>query len=984
MNDRYFPGVSGARLAVAALIATSFLSVSRAAAADWWKPYREPCTERENVFAFTEKVSVKNTGPDRYEIKFGVKGACDATVSIIDKDSNVVRHIGSGVLGANAPEPFQKGSLNQTIVWNGKDDLGEYCRAPEALQVKVALGLKPEFDKFVGSTHPKNLAGYVWGLAASPEGVFVFIAGRGEGHITCRKFDHDARYMATVWPPPAGLPPEKLGGMGYIEYEPGKKALQAPLIHTGTWRHGMWLPYGIESFSGLVQTRPAVAGNRIYLLSSGMVLEGAARGQYRHSLHYLLSDGSTDYEGIKGKVWMTANAMSQFPQLAVSPDGRDCYMVGYETVYHFDKGALDPVVMKGPTDGSAQAKAFAGVPKSPGSDNKKLSGPSDVACDSSGRVYVADLLNNRVQIFSAAGEYLKTIQAERPQFVQVHQKTGAVYVACKRRQGGTSVSCVSRFGAFPGLAAEQTWNIPAIDSMVLDSWSERPRLWIGSGQVLRSAWTMGTDLTSAAGLVVLEEKGTELAKISDFNAEAQQADGGEAWEWGAGIGDQLACDPVRNILYVNRSRAIDLKTGKQAGRLPSISPAASEIAFDKRGYLHAHMACGFPEGKQAIGRLDPVKSIPGEKGTKRAVEVPYDYGVERVADYGVKWSGVIPLMLTDHQMWTWGFGVNMRGDLAVTMHVEYSPKMEAESWKEANLTTVERQNRGEWTPPTTSYETWSKTIEDQEKKGIGTYFVQREPGIPLTGATVWTFNANGEPRQRGAAVAGARNNGAQIDEDGKLYFTNARFAMRGDKPFLSGRGGNFGGDPLFQRNSTPFTGAYMRTADKGVRFIVKGAKINLDEMPATPPDLASPPAGSQGAYFGDSTWCWARGADWIYAGASPIVAEHCDCPQMRANLDWYKRSFVPEAYRHSIGVLDGNGNLVTHVGQYGNFDSGNAPGMKIKVDGDGIATTLARYVATTDNYLCISDWAQRIIVAKLNYNAEQTVPVTTSAPQSKK
>lgn len=962
----------------AVLFVVFLLSGSGAIGADeWWKPYRPPCVERENVFAFTEKPTVQKVGDDRYEIKFALKAACDVTVGIVDSDGNVVRHIGSGVLGANAPVPFQKNSLGQTLFWNGKDDLGEYCRTPGALKVRVSLGLKPEFDKFLGSTHPKNLPGYVWGIAASADAVYVFIMGRGDGHLTCRKFDHDANYIATIWPPPAGLPPEKLGGMGFVEYEPGKKAVQAPLIHTGTWRHGMWMPYGIESFYGVVQTRPAVAGNKIYLLSSGATLESLGRGKFLGNLHYLLSDGSTDYEGIKGRPWMNAGAMTQFPQLALSPDGKDCYMVGFETALHFDKGATDPVVLKGPTDGSAMAKVFVGGRKSPGSDDKKLNGPSDVACDSEGRVYVADMLNNRVQVFSPAGESLKTIQADRPQFVQVHQKTGAVYVACKRRQGGVSVSCVSKFGAFPALAQEQTWNIPAIDSMTLDSWSARPRLWIGAGQVLRSAWTMGTDLKSAAGLVVMEEKGSELAKVSDFNAESRQADGGDtAWEWGAGIGDQLACDPVRSTLYVNRSQVFDLKTGKLLGRAPAISPAASEIAFDKRGYMHVHMASGFPEGKQAIGRIDPTRFVLDEKGTKRAVEVPYDYGVERVADYGVKWAGVVPLMLTDHQLWTWGFGVNMWGDIAVDIHVEFAPKMEMESWKEANLTRVQREERGEWTPPTTRYETWVHTMAEQEKKGIGTYFIQREPGIPLTGGTVWTFKANGEPRERGAVVAGARNNGAQIDEDGKLYFTNARFRMIGDKPFLSGRGGNFGGEPISQRNVTPFTGAYMKTADKGVRFIVRDAKIAMDKMPTRPPDLAFPPAGSGGAYFGEGSWCWAEGSEWIYAGAAPIVAEHCDCPQMRASLDWYKRSFVPEAYRHSIGVLDGNGNLITHIGQYGNFDSGNAAGMKIKVDGDGIATTLVRYVSATDDYLCISDWAQRIIVAKLNYHAEETAAIT--------
>jgi len=41
------------------------VTVSASAAQDAWKPYRAPCTERENVFAFTEKPSVKLVGKDK-------------------------------------------------------------------------------------------------------------------------------------------------------------------------------------------------------------------------------------------------------------------------------------------------------------------------------------------------------------------------------------------------------------------------------------------------------------------------------------------------------------------------------------------------------------------------------------------------------------------------------------------------------------------------------------------------------------------------------------------------------------------------------------------------------------------------------------------------------------------------------------------------------------------------------------------------------
>jgi len=113
------------------------------AAEDFPKPYSPPCTERESVFEFTEKPVCKYLGDDKYEITFAVKGNCDVAVGLIDEKGVVVRHLGAGVLGSNAPVPFQKNLLSQKIYWDGKDDLGAYPKEPGKLRVRVMLGLKP-------------------------------------------------------------------------------------------------------------------------------------------------------------------------------------------------------------------------------------------------------------------------------------------------------------------------------------------------------------------------------------------------------------------------------------------------------------------------------------------------------------------------------------------------------------------------------------------------------------------------------------------------------------------------------------------------------------------------------------------------------------------------------------------------------------------------------------------------------------------------
>ncbi|MBA4387948.1 MAG: hypothetical protein C0404_08195 [Verrucomicrobia bacterium] len=922
------------------------------------KPYSPPCVERENVFEFTEKPAVKVVGPDKYEITFAVRGNCDVTVGIVDSEGRVIRHIGSGVLGSNAPVPFQRNSLKQTVYWNGKDDLEDYVREPEKLRVSVKLGLKPAFDKLLGPTSPKALPGFVWGIAADADGVYVFTKCRHRGHIGWRKFDHGAKYLKDLYPPPAGLPPEKMGGMGYIEYEPGKRAIHAPAVNVGMWRDGLWMPKDFDGdLYGIVQCRPVVANGRIYLFSSGG--PGVHRQRCVSNLHYFGTDGSTEYAGVVGRPWFETDANTQSPRLAVSPDGKKLYLVGL----HARSGAQTsgaPVLLGGPLDAGELAKVLVGKVGTPGSDDRHLGDPRDVACDSAGRVYVADRTNNRIQIYSPDGACLKTLDVERPELVQVHRESGVVYVAHPTRIMGKSVPGITRFAPYPGLQAQRHWDgIPAV-VMTLDSWSPKPRLWI-CGQM---ALITGTNFSVGEGAVlrVYEDDGEELKIISDFEEEAREDAGANYIEWQGGIGYHVVCDPIRDLAYYANRWVFDLKTGRLRGPATIGRHSPAEIAFDKRGYMHIrHGNHGAPKN---VVRVDTSRVVDGQ-----FVEVPYDYGVEMPG-----YAGVLKMPATDTQFYSWGIGVNMRGDLAAVNWIGYSPRFQGEV--DDDIGEYFRSGRGMGVYVHDAYGKFMTGLKEMERQGEELFYVRPRPGIDLVGAVIWTFTAGGEIANKEAVlVGGYRTNGVQLDEDGFLYFTNGRQRYREGRLFLQDRGGNFGGEPYVSRNRTPFTGTYIKVAPGRALFQVRQPKISSDWKPNRPPDLATPGFGGGGVDTSGGRDVWAESVEWMYAGASPIVADHCSCPHMRVSLDWYKRSFVPEDYRHSIGVLDSNGNLVCHIGQYGNLDSGRGPDSPIPLDGDGIAMTRGAYVSATDNYLAIADWGRRLIVARLNYNAEESVGI---------
>lgn len=981
-------------IATALLCAAAAAGPARAAQeGEWWKPYSPPCTERENVFAFTEKPAVKSLGNDRYEISFAVKGNCDVTVGLVDREGKVVRHLASGVLGPNAPEPLQKNSLRQVLPWNGKDDLDAYVKEPGKLRVRVMLGLKPVFDKRLGGRSPHNLPGYVCGIAVGPEGAVVLSK---YWRLHARKFDLDGEYLMSLWPPPANLPESKLAGMGYVEYEPGRKALQSPELYDTVSDRG-WMFWGADH-GGLGDVQPALFDGRVYFLG----YNGNEGPDPPSPMYYLKTDGSTDFDGVRGVPW--AFTEQRYPRLACSPDGRWIYMTGVGDGDQFGGKYGVPVVMRRARTGTELAEPFIGsfrksakgkVAAAPGSDNESLNSPGGLDCDAQGRIYVCDYANNRIQIFSPEGKYLKTVPADRPMLVRVHQKTGALYVTHTARVEGRSVDRLTKFGPFD--APREVCHRDGVQAgvMALDSWSPKARVWVAGGKPARGP-AGGTAILGIQGVfgsddpvTIYEDRGDALEKLIDFDERARRDDGPAYYgKWrnekgGSGGSTRLDCDPLRERVYYHTDLMFDLPTGRFLGRWNATPHRAivEDIAFDKRGYMHIHFNPYFYF--QGVGRVDtsrplPYKSPDFSGPAEYYPEVPYDYGIDGAekGGHGPYWKGLLPVKdQPGAHGFQCGLGVNMAGDVAVQSYIYYVPKMEDAVISSLNEGASDRRRMlGYESTGGTSRELFMQQLLDMEKRGEAVYFIKRRPGIHLSGGTVWTYERTGSLRGECTATVGRHMDGVEIDEDGKLYFLcdKMRVVGGGHLPFLHGRGGTFGGPPK-PGNPYPMTGTLLKTRGKDANILVGGAPVPLDPIPARPPDLIDSPY--EGPDYAKGTWAWAEGAEWMYAGVSPVRFRGCNCPSPRFALDWYKRTLAPEAYRHSIAVLDANGNLVLHIGRYGNLDSADGPGSKIPVGDDGIAVFHPRAVSATDNYIVFSSWEEWVTVLKIEYHAEESAPL---------
>jgi len=249
-----------------------------------------PCNkmqEREEVFAFAQKPTVKKKG-DTWVITFASKGKCDATVSIIGPKGHVIRHLASGVLGANAPHPFKQNSLSQKLEWDGEID--DRKKAPAGCRVRVSLGLKAE--------HERDLA---W------------------DPLPATYLEKDGKYFRTFWPPPADTPEAKLKELG-VEFA------------STTW--GDKVPFGKNSYSVLsVRNRK---GKKPEIFSkSGPTLEKA-----KSAISALFGDKAPprkvafpppELPRNKSHPWYERN-----PRLAVNPRTEELYVSTYIVLFRFD------------------------------------------------------------------------------------------------------------------------------------------------------------------------------------------------------------------------------------------------------------------------------------------------------------------------------------------------------------------------------------------------------------------------------------------------------------------------------------------------------------------------------------------------------------------------------------------------------------------------------------------------------------------------
>jgi DNA-binding beta-propeller fold protein YncE len=940
----------------------------------------------EPVYEFTEKPAVTREG-DKVTVRFVSKGFCDATVAIEDTEGKIVRHLASGVLGSNAPEPFAKNAKAQTVVWDGKNDKGEYVDDKNAITVRVSLGLKPRYEKSLYWEPKKRVsvggAGSGWTEdvipVPTPEGVYVF-DGNGVDHV--RLFDHDGNYVRTIYPFPADKLKD-VKGLKWQAYPQGYSRPQKNGLNQTTFFTSA-LGCTRKEFAQPAAFAMAAHGDRIALVKlclSRLKTDGTTGGLN-------LSGPRTWFDMRKGKAWDSnlSNDTRCCPySAAFSPDGKRLYLAGFSHYGQWGGTGRGTKTWLGGVacldyDGDAPARIFTGAMDM---DSGLTPG---VACDSQGRVYVTDFIRNAVDVFDGEGKLLKTVPVTRPVFVCVAPKTGELYVFSWNLNGMIWASHPGLKGQSDKVPATLTviksvddpkpvathdlpwvirqggdagWGDPTCGSDVraaVDFWTDPPTIWLVPGGAsasrgygeggqmdfnFRNAW-------DRSNILLLQARDGKLQVKDDFGKDIAKS----VQRHSSNRGHQrLYVNPANRKLYVSENEhwvgggsfhnliEIDPDTGKV--RIVAIPVQwAEDMTFDIDGRVYLRQV----EPAHRVLRFDFASWR----------EIPWDYG-EEGRDKNLKIESGLPLPAMGSGCYSeGGLYVSPKGRLAVAC------------------------STGRMGAALTQAAEWGAVKNPVMDSGAKPYQPPVYPGrnfVGLNGGCVHVWDSHGKVVIEDTAPGMSGIDGLGIDRDDNIYLMSQTPRVYDGKKYF-----NF------------ISGTLVKVRPGRNKWLVKdGGPVPLPEgdRPKRSPDIS-------GYTMGDT---WIEGADWFYGGVGNCsfkIAPGCICwQQSRMTLDYFARSFAPETDQFSVAALDSNGNLILRIGQYGNADDGIpnaevgtrnaegktpdgpmlAPPSPRSIGGDEVALMQPSHVAAmTDRYLYIGDVGNgRIVQVKLGYHAEEKV-----------
>lgn len=356
------------------------------------------------------------------KITFALAGKSDVEVAVLNARDEPVRHLAAGVLGGvkTPPEPLQPG-LKQTLVWDGKDDLGKLAEGGP-FKVRIRTGLRVAFGRTL-SDSPYHI-NTVCGVAGDADGnLYILHQAYDKGPETVQVFDAGGKYVRTVFPAPGNLPRERLGDLFYWDEEAGRSI---PRNYNDIYPR--FVPYQVKAGESLGMV-PVVGKESGVLLHAPQWLfrldpDGSTGGRPLR-FGFLFPHGISSYDAASSEIFTTA-----------TPDGKTIFGCG---PYAKSDAAGKPFapfwpagqIFRMPLGAQEYLKPWARLapPEGKGAGGPVLAG---MAADAQSRLYVCDRAGGRVVVLDADGKQIGAVPVADPLRVQVHPVDGSVYVLTAR------------------------------------------------------------------------------------------------------------------------------------------------------------------------------------------------------------------------------------------------------------------------------------------------------------------------------------------------------------------------------------------------------------------------------------------------------------------------------------------------------------------------------------------------------------------------
>jgi len=876
---------------------------------------------------FTAKPRAAKHG-DGARIAFAVSGPTDVEAAVLDANGKVVRHLAAGVLGRKLAAPPLKPGLAQTLVWDGKDDFKKPAKGgPFSVRVRAGTGVK--LGRFIGAEDPYTFGG-IDSTAVDEDGnlyVIAFHEDRGLGNITLRKFDPEGRYLRTLVPFPADLPPGAMKDVA--RWDAAAKAFR---------------PRNLRNLN------PAFYANIGGRGGAGLRLVCASKQK-----GILLTDGSRLYRldgrgAVAGDkliwraLWAPRSRLRSGPtQTALSPDGKVLYLAGrYSSKsrygHKYDSRYPPGVIYRLKLDGTGTLEKFASVEvahtEGVGGEYTKNMGNlagkyawghplSGLAVDKDGRVYVGDREHQRVVVFEAGGKEVGQVDVKCPSLVEVHPKTGAIYVLRKARLGyGKWLMTLLKFDKVGAAKPSITHKLPPVMRAGLSLWTTKDRTLI----LLTAVKTrIGGDVT------FLKDAGDKFEAVETLYQPKPNAQYG--WH-------RLAVDHDRNEVYGSDGCVgmwrYDGKNNKGEFLMKDGKPFWSQdltVGYD--GLIYARRGRGVPPGQDYSG--------PFGRFTRDLKPAPYKAtGTHLLSKYIYSRTG--PGYAER------GIGVAPDGKVYI-------------SWMAMG---------------------WVKyAVTGFGANGMplqGNYLQGRIPENHRKVAPKGEINS---------AIIGpitAGNGGLRVDLDGNIYIglwvwpkgVPVPKGYEYDKPYISSTGsivkfppkGGFMTSPRASWSSDPVGSTPRTPGARGIEARSGTRSIVGKKLIAYPAFIENGLAAYPGlAPFSHANW-----------GANTC----CVCRSPRFDLDRYGRLYIPNAILNRVKVVDNAGNEIVTFGRYGNFDSqyvnpilqkeGEEPAPTVAVPAIPLGWPSGAGVSEGRVYVC-DTYNRRAVRVDLTYAAEETCRV---------